>query len=118
MAFLKSFLGMTKTFDATALGEFPAPKAGKAPVASSSAKVSPASPWVSVAKTNTPKAAPPISLEEIQDEEAKLNAQLAALSLKKELAKKAATEELKRLEEEEKANKARQDKLKLALQSN
>lgn len=132
LAFLKSFLGMTKTFDATELGEFPAPKAGKAPVAAPGAapyaKVSSASSWVSVAKSNTPiktSVVPVATLEEIQDEEAKLNAQLVALSLKKELAKKALAEELKLLEDEEKANKTRelaikerQAKLKLALQSN
>jgi hypothetical protein len=128
LAFLKSFLGMTKTFDATALGDFPTPQTGKAPVAAlSTAKVSSASSWVSVAKSNTPTktvVCPP-TLEEIQDEEVKLTAQLAALSIKKELAKKAAAEELKLLEEEEKSNKLRelaikdrQAKLKLALQSN
>ena len=123
LAFLKSFLGMTKSFDATAPGDFPPPKAGKAPVATpvatSAARVSSASSWVSIAKTNTPiKAETPISLEEIQDEEERLNAQLVALSLKKELAKKALVYELRRLEEEEKANQARQAKLKIALQSN
>jgi hypothetical protein len=128
IAFLESFLGMTKTFDATKLGEFPEPKPGKAPVAAPATKVSSASSWVSVAKTNTPiktSVVPVATLEEIQDEEAKLNAQLVALSLKKEVAKKALAEELQRLEEEEKANKARelvikerQAKLKLALQSN
>jgi hypothetical protein len=115
--FLKSFLGMTKTFDATVLGEFPAPKAGKAPVAAPAAKVSSASSWVSVAKSNTPiKAATPISLEDIQDEEEKLNAEinakLSALSIKKEMAKKAAAEELQRLEEEEKAIKEREVSIK------
>ena len=110
---------MTKTFDATALSEFPAPKAGKVTPASSSVKVSSASSWVSVAKSNTPvKAVVPPSLEEIQDEEVKLNALLAALSLKKELAKNAAAKELKLLKEQEKANQARQAKLKLALQTN
>jgi len=126
LAFLKNFLGITKSFDATALGDFPTPKAGKASMAAPSQKVSAASSWVSVAKSNTPvKTAPAPTLEEIHDEEAKLNAQLAALSLKKELAKKALAEELKLLEEEEKANKARelaikerQAKLKIALQTN
>jgi len=120
LAFLKTFLGMSKTFDATLLEEFPAPKAGKAPAASSSAKVSSGSSWVSVAKSNSPP-----TLEDIQAEEVMLNAQLAALSPKKELAKKAAAEELKLLEVEEKANKLRelaikdrQAKLKLALQNN
>ena len=120
LAFLKDFLGITKTFDATALGNFPAPKAGKAPVAGPAAKVSSGS-WVSVAKTNTPtsiKSSAHSSLEEIRDEEAKLNALLAALSIKKELAKKAAAVELNLLKEQEKANQARQAKLKLALQSN
>jgi hypothetical protein len=127
LGFLKSFLEMKNTFDATSLSEFPAPQAGKAPVAASSQKVSTTSSWVSVAKSNTSINAvvPPPTLEDIQDEEVKLNAQLAALSLKKELAKKALAEELKLLEEEEKVNKARelaikerQAKLKLVLQSN
>ena len=133
LAFLKSFLGMVKTFDATALGEFPTPRAGKAPVAakvSIEKTVSSASSWVSVAKSNTPiktasAAVPAPTLEEIQVEEVKLNAQLVALSLKKELAKKALAEELKLLEEEEKANKARElaikerkAKLNLVLQTN
>lgn len=125
-AFLKSFLEMSKSFDGTALGDFPAPQAGKVSTPSSAGKVKPSS-WVSAAKANTPtkSAALAPTLEEIHDEEAKLNAQLAALSLKKELAKKAAAKELELLEEEEKANKARdlaikerKAKLERALQSN
>jgi hypothetical protein len=125
--FLKSFLEISKTFDATALGDFPVPQVGKPQATPPSVKVSTTSSWVSVAKLNKPTNVVVLTptLEEIQDEEVKLNAQLAALSLKKELAKKAAAEELKLLEEEEKSNKLRelaikerQAKLKLALQSN
>ena len=117
LAFLERFFGLNETtrFNATDLKEFPRPQIGKPPVdcpwkvvEKPAAQANASAPAKASAQA---KAAAPLSLEEIQDEEASLTAQLSALSLKKKLAKEAAILELQRLEEAA-------AKLKLALQNN
>ena len=110
LAFLKSFLGITKSFDGTARADFPAPKAGKAPVVVPAAKVSSAS-WVTVANPNAINVAPIDTLEQLLEEEkrfeAKSQATIEAFSRMRAYLQKSAVEELSKLVEEEKRNKAR-----------